>query len=279
MSDLAEAEVIKIANNFLLNAPPGEFLEVVTDVRALLPNESVINKTAARTFREYNTEQMVIVEAPRLDHKLLITKYGEVADGEYLDPKGKQIVLYDHIRQAVTGAKPIGSELSGPLEGLRSAFEKELFDYVSQHYPSGATTVYAAKDGQSLIACTSAARFNSNNFWNGRWRVVWTFNPSSSELTAHFKIVVHYYEDGNVQLNTDTKLKVKVAETGAPDVVAKGAVAAIKKAEASYHAALEASYATMGDTTYKALRRALPITRQKIDWQKIRNYKIGNENK
>jgi len=280
MSDLSEAEVIKIANNFLLNAPPGEFLEVVTDVRALLPNESILNKTAARTFREYNTEQMVIVEAPRHDHKLLITKYGEVADGEYLDPKGKQIVQYDHIRQAVSGAKPLsGNELSGALEPLRAAFEKEMFVYVGEHYPSGATTVYTSKDQQTVLACTSAARFNSNNFWNGRWRVVWTFNPSNNELSAHFKTVVHYYEDGNVQLNTDNKTKLKLAETGAPDVVAKAAVAAIKKAEASYHSSLEACYATMGDTTYKALRRALPITRQKIDWVKIRNYKIGNENK
>jgi capping protein alpha len=25
--------------------------------------------------------------------KVLITKYGEVADGEYLDPKGKQVII------------------------------------------------------------------------------------------------------------------------------------------------------------------------------------------
>jgi len=273
MSEPTEEELIEVANGFLLNAPPGEFMEVVTDVRALLPKESLLNESAPRTFREYNTEQMVVVESPNHTHKVLITKYGEVADGEYLDPKGQQVVIYDHIKQAVTGQRAIqGGELDNSLEGLRSAFEKHSYEYAEQHYPHGAATIYG-KDGQIIIAISSA-RFNSKNFWNGRWRSVWTY--ANGELNGHLKIVVHYYEDGNVQLNTDTNLKVNVQE-GAPDATAAAAIKAIAKAEHSFQQSLETSYATMGETTFKALRRALPITRTKIDWNKIRNYKLGGE--
>jgi len=272
MAEVSEEEIVDIANNFLLMSPPGEFMEVVTDVRALLPNESLINESAPKTFREYNTEQMIQVESPGNQHKVLITKYGEVSDGEYLDPKGNQVITFDHIKQEVTGKRGIDAgELDSSLEGLRSAFERAAFDYVSQHYPHGTTTVYA-KDGQ-IIVCISSARFNPQNFWNGRWRSVWTF--SSGELVAHFKIVVHYYEDGNVQLNTDTTQKTNVSESGNPDAVAKAALAAIAKIEQNYQSALDSSYQTMGDTTFKALRRALPITRTKIDWNKIKNYKVG----
>jgi capping protein (actin filament) muscle Z-line, alpha len=53
-------------------------------------------------------------------------------------------------------------------------------------------------------------------------------------------------------------------------------VKAIRKEEANYQQNIENSYATMGDTTFKALRRVLPITRMKIDWNKIRNMKMGS---
>jgi len=273
MSDVTEEEVVEIANNFLLNAPPGELMEVVTDIRSLLPNESMINESAPRTFREYNTEQMVQVQSPGKEHKVLITKYGEVADGEYLDPKGGQVIMFDHIKQEVTGKRGISDELEGSLEPMRSAFEKHAFEYVAQHYSHGTCTVYG-KDGQ-IIICISSARFNPNNFWNGRWRSVWTFQ--SGELIGHFKICVHYYEDGNVQLNADSTQKVALNESGNPDAIASAALKAITKAEHTFHQSLDASYTTMGETTFKALRRALPITRTKIDWNKIKNYKIGGE--
>jgi len=275
MAEPTQDELIGIANNFLLHAPPGEFMEVVTDVRSLLPNESLINESAPRTFKEYNTEQMIVVDSPGKDHKVLITKYGEVSDGEYLDPKGNQVITYDHIKQAVTGQRAISGELDSGLESLRSAFEKHAFQYASEHYPNGATTVYG-KDGQ-IIVCISSSRFNPTNFWNGRWRSVWTF--SNGELTGHFKIVVHYYEDGNVQLNTNATQKTSITETGAPDVVAAAAIKAIGKMEAQYQSAMDTSYSTMGDTTFKALRRALPIFRTKIDWAKIKNYKVSNDMK
>jgi len=276
MSEPTTEELIDIANNFLLSSPPGEFMEVVTDVRALLPQESMINESAPRTFREYNTEQMVVVDSPGHSHKVLITKYGEVADGEYLDPRGNQVVTYDHIRQEVTGKRGISGDLDSSLEPLRSAFDKASTDYVAQHYPSGATTIYG-KDGK-IIICISSARFNPNSFWNGRWRSVWTY--SDGQLSGHLKIVVHYYEDGNVQLNTDTTQSMSIPETGGPDAIASAAIKAITKKEQDFQAALDASYSTMGATTLKALRRALPITGQRIDWSspsKVKGYRLGSD--
>ena len=70
MSDLSAQEMIKIANGFMLNAPPGEFMEVVTDVRGLLGDDSIINDSAPQTFRQYNTNQMLQVGGGRRRRKV-----------------------------------------------------------------------------------------------------------------------------------------------------------------------------------------------------------------
>jgi len=281
MSEVTEEELVQIASNFLLNSPPGEFMEVVTDVRALLPNEALLNNTAAETFREYNTEQMIQVNIPNNKHQVLITKHGEVGDGEYLDPRGNQIVLYDHIKQEVTGSRPASGEIDADVEPYRAAFDDEAVKYVTEHYPHGTTTVYGKRQGNQnkVIVAISSSKFNPSNFWNGRWRSTWqiTFGSGGqATIDGKIQVNVHYYEDGNVQLNTNTEKHLN-APTGDPAATATNVMKAIIKAEQAFHSALDTSYTTMGDTTFKALRRALPITRTRIDWNRIRAMKIGSE--
>jgi len=137
----SQQEIQQIITNFLLNAPPGEFMEVVTDIRGLLKNDAILNSLAPSVFKQYNTDQMLKVKTP-YNSEFLITKQGEVSANEYLDPATKQIVTFDHIRQEITGARSAGNALDSDVEPYRKAFETQVTEYVKEHFENG------------LVSCT-----------------------------------------------------------------------------------------------------------------------------
>jgi len=274
-------DIKRIVNNFLLNAPPGEFHEVVTDVRGLLQNDGLLNELAPTSFREYNTEQMLVVNSPNQPHKAIISKFGEVGPNEYLDPQGAQVLTFDHFKQEVVSARPAENEIDAELEPWRSAVQKELLDYINGFYDFGSGAVFASKDGKevAVTVAISSALFNAQNFYNGRWRSVWTakFTPGKqATITGMVRINVHYYEDGNVQLNTNTSKKASCPALK-PDSFAEAFKKVITEQEGEFQTLLESNYEKMNGTTFKALRRQLPITATKVNWAKIGHYKIGSE--
>lgn len=54
-----------------------------------------------------------------------------------------------------------------------------------------------------------------------------------------------------------------------PRSFATSAIKQIAKSEAEFQNALSEKFADMSDTIFKTLRRALPITRNKINWESI----------
>jgi len=275
---ISSDDIRKVVNDFLLNAPPGEFHEVVTDVRKLLENDGLLNDIAVETFREYNTQQMLIVDAPDRSHKVLVTKFGEVSPTEYLDPAGGQVFTFDHFKQEVSGSREISGELNGEAEPWRSVLQSKLDDYIRAFYDRGAAAVYSTS-GSSLQICISSALFNSNNFYNGRWRSSYAIKISKDKATleANVKVHVHFYEGGNVQLNTNVSKKREGLPAKDPAALADGVVKAIAEIEAEFQNNLEINYDKMNKTTFKALRRALPIFGGKITWAKITQYALGND--
>lgn len=85
---------------------------------------------------------------------------------------------------------------------------------------------------------------------------------------------MHYFENGNVQLNTNFTPSVT---TDVGSDAAKAIATAIQKEETAYHTSLEESFAALPTTTFKTLRRALPLSKQLCNWAAIGSYKLGGE--
>lgn len=107
---------------------------------------------------------------------------------------------------------------------------------------------------------------------NGRFRAIYQVPVSSSSTTVSGKIHVdvHYYEDGNVALNTHKPVSVSV-----PSVSAESIISRIATTERDYQEELNRAFVRMAEGAFKGLRRQLPITRQKIEWEKVSGYKLG----
>jgi len=280
MAEVSQAEIVKICNHFLLSSPPGEFNYVLADVRGILQNDTLINKHCLDAFRSYNSEQMTQVKVG--DHLALATKFNEISPTEYLDPQGGVVFTYDHVQQTVTGTRAISGELDSTIEPFRKAVETATLNYVDEHYQNGTGAVYSAREGgeNKVIICLSSCIFNHVNFWNGRWRSVWNvaFKPGGqAKLEGSVQLLVHFFEDGNVQLLGKFKKSSQINAPTDAKAFSEALLKHICKLEQDYQTALDHSYNTMGETTFKALRRVLPVTKEKVKWEKIRNYKLGSD--
>ncbi|KAK9161557.1 hypothetical protein Syun_007898 [Stephania yunnanensis] len=303
--ELSDEQKKEIAKWFLTHAPAGEIQYVAKDVRSLLFNEIVYGMAAEEAFPLYNKAHMVSLPMPNSSGDVLITTFGELSENEYLDPRTAQVATVDHVKQVCTNVRPATDEElpSSYIEDFRGVeptvsydavfsygfsmlfhsyvgscpLDAEIIKYVGEAYPKGVCAVYCSKGKDvegpgsdfELAVVISAARHSPQNFCNGSWRSIWKikFNDEmrTMELTGSMQVGAHYFEEGNVQLDANHECKDSTAFQ-APDDCAISIASIISHHENEYLASLEGSYSNLPDTTFKDLRRKLPVTRTLFPW-------------
>ncbi|KAF4529028.1 hypothetical protein B566_EDAN017483 [Ephemera danica] len=255
---ISDQEKVRIVSDFILHSPPGEFNEVFNDVRVLLNNDTLLKEGASGAFAQYNKDQLTPVKLGNADHYVLVTEYNDLGSGRFYDPKSKQSFKYDHLRKEASEFE--AWEYDTTAEPWRAALENELNSYTANHYKHGVSSVFGKSQGPSITLTLC----------------IEDHHTGSTELRGILKVQVHYYEDGNVQLVSSKDVKESLTISNEQQT-AKEFLKIVEEAEKEYQTAISENYQTMSDTTFKALRRQLPVTRTKIDWNKIVSYSIGRE--
>lgn len=107
---------------------------------------------------------------------------------------------------------------------------------------------------------------------NGRYRLLVVYSPRESSLTGSIKIDVHYYEDGNVRLLTTKPIQQSLNASSAQEVVRQ-----IALIERKYQEEVNRAFAGLAEGAFKGLRRQLPVTRMRVEWEKVSGYRLGQD--
>lgn len=201
----------------------------------------------------------------------MISPHNQLDGGRYYDVESSSSFKFDHETQTASAVQShtIDSKHSDLVKSLITALAK----HANEHYDSASYSVFPSSDDSNLAIVLVANKYSPSNFWNGRWRCVYTFSPSSSSLTGSMKVDVHYYEDGNVRLTTSKDANITVSSgANASEIIRQ-----IALTEKKYQEELNRGFSALSEGAFKGLRRQLPVTRQKLEWEKISGYRASRE--
>ncbi|KAJ2899142.1 putative f-actin-capping protein subunit alpha protein [Zalerion maritima] len=261
-------EEINTCAAFVEGAPPGELADVVADIKSLT-NPSIVNDLGP-AFERYNEDQFITIKLPGGSQQVIISPYSKLDGDRYFDVESSSSFSFNHTTQ--TASQVQSYVLEGAQADLVKSTLKAVNVYTREHYPNSAYGVYPIENDSKLAIVIVANKYSPNNFWNGRWRSSYIYDPSSGSLTGSVKVDVHYYEDGNVRLLTDKNLTVSV-----PSDTGSGIAREIATAEKKYQEELNRGFTSLSEGAFKGLRRQLPVTRQKIEWDKVASYRLGQD--
>ncbi|KAK4665878.1 F-actin-capping protein subunit alpha [Podospora pseudopauciseta] len=246
-------------------------LTVRVDIKAITGPDPNLIKNLSPAFQKYNEEQFITAKLPGGSSQVIISEFSALGEGRYFDSESQSSFEFDHSTGKAANVQ------SHVLEGEQASLVKSTLStvgtYVKEHYPNAAYGAYPIENDTKVAVVIVANKYSPHNFWNGRWRSFYIYDPSSNSLEGSIKVDVHYYEDGNVRLLTDKKVSASVSAGRAADGIARE----ISTAEKKYQEDLNRSFTQLSEGAFKALRRQLPVTRQKIEWDKVASYRLGQD--
>lgn len=150
----------------------------------------------------------------------------------------------------------------------KKELEEIIETYSKEHYPDGLCAVYL-NGVDATVVCVSS-KYSPRNYWNGKWNATFEINLESKECKGKATVLVHYFEEGNVQLSVSKDLSATFNSL-------KDLGKELQSFENQMQNGINQIYEELNESTFKSLRRQLPVTKSKMEWNKVFAYRIGSD--
>ena len=226
----------------LLASPPGQFDIILEDLRSILTKPTILEPNFIAALRSE----------------------WDAATG----------------RSAIAAGGDAGSE-SGDAECFINSLSRAMDAYLASNFSSPGVraahnvTASTVDETQTLTITTYAERIDLQNQQVGSWKGCYTNCPTSGSMHGEIVIWAHTFENGgNVQLISNISLDATISVTCLPsDGSEKRSswASAVTRQIGSWEELeivrkMDLTYASMGSTYLKRLRRVMPVTRTKMEW-------------
>ena len=259
---MADPEFVKVAKYIIKKTPIGHLGKSLDNLRSVVGEQVMDTDEIKKEIHIYGETHLSAVSNDVTNSKVVISPLTKDSEGFYYD-QGQKVKF------------KIGLE-SGAVEeaqqeevhnDLRDAIEKKIKEYLGKCYKMDVTkyNVYFDGSANKIVVLISVHNLNLKSFWSGEWLSTWELDISGKHVNGTLRANTYYYEEGNIQFNLDTKFNSTI-KGGDNNAIATSLIEFIKTSENSVQLELEKVYDELSENYIKPLRRKLPVTGTKMNW-------------
>ena len=253
---------INVAKYIINQTPIGHLNKSIQNLKNLIGEEQMENETIQKEIQNYAENHLSHVQYNNEGNKLIISNVTKDNDGFYYD-QGQKIKVKLNISDG--GINTIDS--IEDTDSLRQEIDTKIKSYLDKYYTNGISksNIYINNETNQIIILISAHNINMKNFWSGEWLSTWEYDIKSKKLKGNIKANTYYYEEGNIQFNLNTNFDESVSGNSNSDI-GNNIYKIIEKSENNVQVELESVYDNFSNDYIKPLRRKLPVTGTKMNW-------------
>ncbi len=253
---------VNVAKYIIKKTPIGHLGKSLENLRSVVGEEVMDTNDVKKEIHTYGETHLSAVQNDVTNSKVVISPLTKDSEGFYYD-QGQKVKFKIGLESGAVEE----AQATEVQNELRDVIEQKIKEYLEKCYQMQVTkyNVYFDQGSNKIVVLISVHNLNLKSFWSGEWLSTWEMDVNGKGIKGTLRANTYYYEEGNIQFSLDTKFSGS-ASGGDNAAIANSLVEFIKTSENSVQLELETVYDELSENYIKPLRRKLPVTGTKMNW-------------